>query len=208
MTFLKRLFLILINKDKKLLGADNPYSKLTDEELVGKIVAKNDTMLFGVLYDRYSRMVYNKCYGFSKSQDEAEDLTQDVFLMLFIKLASFKGRSKFSTWLYSFTYNFCVNYVNRNKQRKMSDKSIPMDDAEYKLTEEVSDESIYEMKASKLAKSLDMVSPEDKSILLLKYQDGASIKELCDLLEIGESAVKMRLKRAKTKLLEIYNNLK
>ncbi|MDT0608599.1 RNA polymerase sigma factor [Croceitalea rosinachiae] len=208
MTFLKRLFLILINQDKKLLGADNPYSQLTDEELVTKIVAKNDTMLFGVLYDRYSRMVYNKCYGFSKSQDEAEDLTQDVFLMLFIKLASFKGKSKFSTWLYSFTYNFCVNYVNRNKQRKMSDKSIPMDNAEYKLSEEVPDESIYEMKASRLAKSLDMVSPEDKSILLLKYQDGTSIKELCDLLEIGESAVKMRLKRAKSKLLEIYNNLK
>ena len=208
MTFLKRLFLILIHKDKKSLGTDNPYSQLTDEELVSKIVAKNDTMLFGVLYDRYSRMVYNKCYGFSKSQDEAEDLTQDVFLLLFIKLASFKGRSKFSTWLYSFTYNFCVNYVNRNKQRKMSDKSIPMDDAEYKITEEVSDESIYEMKASKLAKSLEMVSPEDKSILLLKYQDGASIKELCDLLEIGESAVKMRLKRAKVKLLEIYNTFK
>jgi len=207
-TFLKRLFLILIHKDKKSLGTDNPYSHLTDEELVTKIVAKNDTMLFGVLYDRYSRMVYNKCYGFARSQDEAEDLTQDVFLMLFVKLASFKGRSKFSTWLYSFTYNFCVNYVNRNKQRKMSDKSIPMDDAEYKLTEDVPDESIYEMKAHKLEKAMNMVSAEDKSILLLKYQDGASIKELCDLFEIGESAVKMRLKRAKAKLLEIYNTLK
>ncbi|MDT0541077.1 MULTISPECIES: RNA polymerase sigma factor [Croceitalea] len=207
MTFLKRLFLILINQDKKSLGADNPYSKLTDEELVSRIVAKNDTMLFGVLYDRYSRMVYNKCYGFSRSQDEAEDLAQDVFLMLFIKLASFKGKSKFSTWLYSFTYNFCVNYVNRNKQRKMSDKSVPMETTEYKLTEEVPDESIYEMKASKLAKALEMISAEDKSILLLKYQDGASIKELSDLFEIGESAVKMRLKRAKAKLLEIYNTL-
>jgi len=206
-TFLKRLFLILINQDKKSLGADNPYSKLTDEELVSRIVAKNDTMLFGVLYDRYSRMVYNKCYGFSRSQDEAEDLAQDVFLMLFIKLASFKGKSKFSTWLYSFTYNFCVNYVNRNKQRKMSDKSVPMEATEYKLTEEVPDESIYEMKASKLAKALEMISAEDKSILLLKYQDGASIKELSDLFEIGESAVKMRLKRAKAKLLEIYNTL-
>ena len=208
MTFLKRLFLILINKDKKSLGADNPYSKLTDEELVSKIVAKNDTMLFGILYDRYSKVVYNKCYGFSRSQDEAEDLTQDVFLMLFIKLASFKGKSKFSTWLYSFTYNFCVNYVNRNKQRKMSDKSVPMDTAEYKLTEEVPDESIYEMKANKLEKALNMVNAEDKSILLLKYQDGASIKELSSLFEIGESAVKMRLKRAKAKLLEIYNTLK
>ncbi|WP_350287942.1 RNA polymerase sigma factor [uncultured Croceitalea sp.] len=207
MTFLKRLFLILINQDKNSLGAGNPFAELSDEVLVKKIVAKNDTLLFGVLYDRYAKMVYNKCYGFARSQDEAEDLTQDVFLLLFIKLASFQGRSKFSTWLYSFTYNFCVNYVNRNKQRKMSDKSIPMDDAEYKLADEVPDESIYEMKAHKLDRALNLVSAEDKSILLLKYQDGASIKELSNLFEIGESAVKMRLKRAKAKLLETYNTL-
>ncbi len=207
MTFLKRLFLILINQDKRSLKADDAYSQFTDEELVQKIVANNNALFFGVLYDRYSKMVYNKCYGFAKSKDEAEDLTQDVFLMLFVKLASFKGRSKFSTWLYSFTYNFCANYVNRNKQRKMSDNSIPMDDAEYRLTEEVPDESIYELKASKLEKALELVSPEDKSILLLKYQDGASIKELSEVLELGESAIKMRLKRAKSKLLEIYNTL-
>ncbi|NQZ44033.1 MAG: RNA polymerase sigma factor [Flavobacteriaceae bacterium] len=206
MTFLKRLFLILINQGRKSLGKDDPYKGYTDEELVQKVVATNNTLLFGVLYDRYAKMVYNKCYGFARSQDEAEDLTQDVFLQLFIKLASFKGRSKFSTWLYSFTYNFCVNYVNRNKQRKMSDKSIPVDDAEYRLAEEVPDESIYELKANRLELALTEIGAEDKSILLLKYQDGASIKELCELLDIGESAVKMRLKRAKSKLLEIYNN--
>ncbi|WP_082433356.1 RNA polymerase sigma factor [Flagellimonas eckloniae] len=208
MTFLKRLFLIIVNQSKKSLGIGHSYNTLTDEELVQKIVASNDTLLFGVLYDRYAKMVYNKCYGFSKSQDEAEDLTQDVFLMLFVKLASFKGKSKFSTWLYSFTYNFCVNYVNRNKQRKMSDNSVPMENTEYKLTEtEVPDESIYELKASRLDKALQLLTPEDKSILLLKYQDGASIKDLCELMEVGESAIKMRLKRAKAKLLEIYNTV-
>nr|WP_246865718.1 RNA polymerase sigma factor [Croceivirga thetidis] len=190
------------------MGKNSAFDKLSDEELVSKIVAKNDTLLFGVLYDRYVPMVYNKCYGFARSQDEAEDLTQDVFLMLFIKLASFKGKSKFSTWLYSFTYNFCVNYVNRNKQRKMSDKSVPVEETEYRLTEEeVPDDAIFEMKANKLDKALNEISAEDKSILLLKYQDGASIKELSELLEIGESAVKMRLKRAKAKLVETYKSL-
>ena len=189
-------------------GKDSLYDDWTDEELVEKIVAKNDTLLFGVLYDRYAKRVYNKCYGFAKSQDEAEDLTQDVFLQLFLKLASFKGKSKFSTWLYSFTYNFCVNYVNRNKQRKLSDKSVRLEQTEYKLTEEVPDESIYEMKAKTLESALNKISVEDKSILLLKYQDGASIKELAEVLDLGDSAVKMRLKRAKAKLLEIYNSIR
>ena len=208
MTFLKKLFLILINNlDKESSQADDPYANVSDEELVKRIVANNNPLLFGKLYDRYAKMVYNKCYGFARSQDEAEDLTQDVILQLFNKLKLFKGKSKFSTWLYSFTYNFCVNYVNRNKQRKMSDKSSPVEDSEYKLTEEVPEESLYEMKASKLREALELVSAEEKSILLLKYQDGASIKELVTLMELGESAVKMRLKRAKERLVETYNTL-
>ncbi|MEO2053673.1 RNA polymerase sigma factor [Flagellimonas beolgyonensis] len=189
------------------METEDLYAHLSDEELVEQIVANNDPLLFGKLYDRYAKMVYNKCFGFATSESEAEDLTQDVFLQLFIKLRTFKGRSKFSTWLYSFTYNFCVNYVNRNKQRKMSDQSVQVDETEYKLTEEIPDESLFEMKADKLKKSLALLSAEDKSILLLKYQDGASIKELVTLLELGESAVKMRIKRAKERLLEIYNTL-
>ena len=207
-TFLRKLCLILIGKQTNSnLGKNNPYNDLTDLELVERITKDNNTMLFGVLYDRYARMVYNKCYGFARSEDEAEDLTQDVFLMLFLKLKSFQGRSKFSSWLYSFTYNFCVNYVNRNKERKMSDQSSPIDQSEYKLTEEISDESLFEMRSDKLKRALDLIDPEDKKILLLKYQDDVSIKELQELLEISESAVKMRLKRAKARIVETYNNL-
>lgn len=208
MTFFKKLFLILIsNPDKKFLETEDLYAHLSDEELVEQIVANNDPLLFGKLYDRYAKMVYNKCFSFAKSESEAEDLTQDVFLQLFIKLRTFKGRSKFSTWLYSFTYNFCVNYVNRNKQLKIRDQSVQVDESDYKLSEDVPDESLYEMKADKLKKSLDLISAEDKSLLLLKYQDGASIKELVELMDLGDSAVKMRLKRAKERLLEIYNTL-
>ena len=75
------------------------------------------------------------------------------------------------------------------------------------MTEEVPDEQLLELKAQKLGEAMEQLSPENKSLLLLKYQDGASIKELTDLLEIGESAVKMRLKRAKAKLVEQYNLL-
>ena len=181
--------------------------KLTDEELVFKIVKDNNSQLFAVLYDRFSKVVYNKCYSFSKNKEEAEDLTHDVFIRLFVKLKTFKGTSKFSTWLYSFTYNFCVNYVNRDKGRKISDKANNIEDTEYKLSVEVTDESLLELQVEKLKRALEMIPAEDKSLLLLKYQDGISIKELEDILEIGSSAVKMRLKRAKARVIETYNSL-
>jgi len=181
--------------------------KMTDEELVRNIVKNNNMMLFSILYDRYSQVIYNKCYGFAKSPAEAEDLTQDVFLMLFVKLGSFQGRSKFSSWVYSFTYNFCVNYVNRNKSRKISDKSDSIAEDPNKLGVQIDDDSILEMRSVKLKKALDLIDPEDKSILLLKYQDDVTIKELAVLMEIGESAVKMRLKRAKARIAELYNKI-
>lgn len=185
MTLLRKLCLIIIRKEfERKDTVQDPYGHISDEELVKTIVIDRDTALFGVLYDRYAKMVYNKCYGFSKTQKEAEDLTQDIFLSLFVKLASFEGRSKFSTWLYSFTYNFCVNYVNRDKGRKISDKSNSIAEREIDLPMEVTDESLLALQVSKLKKVLDMIPAEDKSLLLLKYQDGVSIRELEDLLEL------------------------
>jgi len=182
---------------------------MSDEELVMNIVADNNSKLFGVLYDKFSKKVYNICYGFARDEDEAKDLTQDVFLKLFVKLASFKGKSKFSTWLYSFTYNHCVNYVTRNTAKKFEKQSVDYTDIENLSEDEEDDTSFLSMKVDKLKVALELISPEEKMILLLKYQDGLSIKEITGVLEIGESAVKMRIKRAKDKLVTVYtNNLK
>jgi len=189
------------------LKVDQNLKNLSDEDLVKAIVEKNDTLLFGILYDRFDKLVYNKCRGFSRSDDEAEDLTQDIFLKLFVKLNSFKGRSKFSTWLYAFTYNHCVNYVNRSTAKKIEKQSVDADNLkdDYYDSDD-NDDSIRNLKVEKLKEALEKISPEEKMILLLKYQDSLSIKDLTGVLDIGESAVKMRLKRAKEKLVNVYNN--
>lgn len=189
------------------MKVNQDFKDLSDEDLVRDIVSSNDTLLFEILYDRYAKVVYNKCVGFSKSEDEAEDLTQDIFLKLFVKLNTFKEKSKFSTWLYAFTYNHCVNYVNRNTAKKIEKKSVDaakIEDTSYSQEEE--DNSINQLKIEKLKEALELVSPEEKMILLLKYQDYLSIKELEGILNIGESAVKMRLKRAKEKLINVYTS--
>lgn len=177
---------------------------MSDEDLVKAIVSTNDTLLFEILYDRYATLVFNKCFGFAKDEDEAKDLTQDVFLKLFVKLASFKGTAKFSTWLYAFTYNHCVNYVTRNTAKKIEKQSVDYTDIE-DLSEVEDESSFLTMKVDRLQAALELISPDDKMILLLKYQDFLSIKDIESVLGIGESAVKMRLKRAKDKLIAVYN---
>lgn len=181
---------------------------LDDEQLVANIVETNNTDLFAVLYDRYAEVIYNKCLGFTNSVEEAQDLTHDILVQLFIKLRTFKGKSKFSTWLYALTYNFCVNYVQRGKKKtqvKLENDGTLQDF--YDRESEIDEGYIYKMKSEKLKVALEKIEPNDKMILLMKYQDDLSVKEIQKVLELNMSAVKMRLSRARKRLLEIYQNL-
>ena len=204
-TFLKKLCLNLVITNYRL-KTKQISKNLSDEELVQQIVKDNDTMRFEILYDRFSERVYNKCLGFARDSDEAQDLAQDVFLKLFVKLSSFKGNSKFSTWLYAFTYNHCVNYVNRNTAKKIEKQSVGTERLEDEV-DEIEDVSMLSLKAKKLKNALEEISADEKMIILMKYQDSLSIKEIASSLDIGESAVKMRLKRSKEKLIKVYENI-
>lgn len=190
-------------------SSKNSESLLSDDELIEKIITTNDAILFGKLYDRYSKKVFNKCYSFVKNDAEAKDLTQDIFLKLFIKLNKYKAQSKFSTWLYSFTYNFLVNYKKRDQLKKLGERweRLNKNDNYLAAVDDIEDEELFELKAAKLDKALERIEPADKAILLLKYQDEVSIKDMQVLLNIGESAVKMRLKRARIKVVEAHNKL-
>lgn len=179
---------------------------IEDELLVAQIVASNDTYLFALLYDRYSEKVYAKCLSFSKSTIEAQDLTHDIFIQLFLKLKTFKAHSKFSTWLYSFTYNFCLNYVQRD-QKKKRETFENLTHENLSIEDEIPDTEIYQMKTDKLKVAMEKIDPSEKMILLMKYQDDFSINEIKGSLNLSESAVKMRIKRAKAKLIEIYHTL-
>ena len=196
---------LLINQKK--LKTDTSYHNLSDEELVMHIVKTKNTLLFGVLYDRYIKLVYNKCYGFAASEDEAKDLTQEIFIKLFIKLGKYKLKegAKFSSWLFVFVYNHCVNYVRRNEAKKIQMQAIRLDEREDLLIDEPNDEDLFQLKVERLGKVLKLIPPEDKSLLMLKYKEELSIKELAKLLEVGESAIKMRLKRAKTRVIKVYD---
>lgn len=182
-----------------------PY-KLTDELLVELIVSSKDPLLFKVLYERYLFKVFNTCLSFSNNNQEAEDICQDIFLKLLDKIHTFKGASKFSTWLYSFTYNHCVNYFHRNKVKKFEKNTSNIEQICNEVIAQSSDEDLVQMiKLEKLNEALELIPFEDKQILILKYKEFKSVKDLMDLHNAGESAIKMRLKRAKEKLLGVYN---
>ncbi|KJD36315.1 RNA polymerase sigma-70 factor [Tamlana sedimentorum] len=177
---------------------------MTDENIITRILEHNETQYFEIIYDRYSKHIYNKCFSFVKNEDEAKDLTQDIFLKLYLKLSSFKGKSKFSTWVYSFTYNYCINYVNRNAKRKYEMRlNENFDIQNYGETID-SSESLQLKAEEELVKAIKKLPIKDRIILELKYQKNLTIKAIETELGLGASAVKMRIKRAKARLAENY----
>ncbi len=177
---------------------------LSDLELINLIVTKNQSDHFQHIYLRYSKLVYNKCLSLSNDMDVAKDLTHDIFLKVFLNLSTFKGNAKFSTWLYSITYNFCINYLK--KERKPSENNEEMHDITDEEGEKLEQE-LLKIKVDCLQKVLNAISIENKSILLMKYQEEYSIREIADILELSESAVKMRIKRAKAQAVEANKKL-
>jgi RNA polymerase sigma-70 factor (ECF subfamily) len=172
---------------------------LKDEELVALYVDSQKNIYFEEIYERYANKVYRKCYSFVYNQAKAEDFTHDIFLKLIVKIGTFKETSKFSTWLYSITYNFCMDQIRVTKKNQ----EVALE-GDYEPADDYEDQDLMQMQGSQLNKSLEKIPSDEKALILMKYQDDFSIKEIADTLKITESAVKMRLLRSKEKLKKLY----
>ena len=181
--------------------ASTTYMKnVSDEELVRLFIESQKDVYFEHLYERYADKVYRKCLSFVKDEAKAEDFTHDIFLKLVLSLSSYKEHAKFSTWLYSITYNFCVDKVRTSKKLQ----EVALEENFDGIIDDTEDAELKEIEARRLRETLHQVSPEERSILLMKYQEDLSIKDIAEMLGVTESAVKMRLKRAKEKVRALY----
>ncbi len=181
---------------------------LSDQEIIEYFLESGDQKLLSALYQRYSKSVYYKCIALLKHEENAKDLTHDIFLKAFLKLSTLKDPARFGGWLKSITYNMCINQLNiKGKIRK---ESIDEEDNYIQLTaDETEKEAKLELEISldQLEALMQKLSEVDRMILVMRFQDDMSIKEIQEALDIGESAVKMRLKRAKARLAKLFEKL-
>lgn len=192
------MFINLLNP----LMSSGVKSALTDDEVIEKYLTTSDPKYYSILYDRYSTKVFSKCISLLKSESRAEDATQDIFIKILMNLSKFSGKSKFSTWIYSITYNYCIDMIRRKKK----DPSLLVDNIAdtHDSVEDVDEKFLLETNIARLKIILEDIPIADKSILLMKYQDSLSIKEIGGILDKSESAIKMKIKRAKLKFKKSY----
>ncbi|WP_460944207.1 RNA polymerase sigma factor [Spirosoma daeguense] len=175
-------------------------TSLTDEQMIRQYLSSQPDECFKVIYNRYVKKVYRRCLSMTKDSAKAQDFTHDIFLKVFDKLDRFQERSAFSTWLYSIAYNYCSDQLRQAKRFQLStmDENLP-----YASTE--TDESQVHEESIQLVNRLMLsLSDREQALLRLKYEEGVSIEELALKYEVSESAIKMRLKRARQKVQTVY----
>ena len=173
----------------------------TDEELVFKIVETNSCQLLALLYGRFYKAIYNRCYGFSKNKEEAEDLTHDVFIRLFTKLKTFKGNSKFSTWLFSIVYNTTISFL-RKKQIHWEEINEDRVDYQFGSTETASDLFKSEERMKYINEALSKMGEQQQVLVQLFYLEELSMKEIEEIIGIKMNSIKIGLMRARQNLLK------
>lgn len=185
-----------------LLGKGNSKT-ISDEDAVTKYLETQRSFFFDLLYERYAPKIFAKSISLLKDEALAQDATQEIMMKLLLNLSKFNHQSKFSTWVYSITYNFCIDKIRRRKK----DPSINVDDFSQidREDDDIEDQKLMGVKIERLKIILEKISVNDKSILLMKYMDNMSIKEISEITSKSESAVKMRIKRAKQKFVQIHN---
>ncbi len=177
---------------------------LTDEQVVERVLAGEQQYL-EVLYDRYSGKIFHKCLSIIKDRESAKDCTHDIMVKIFMNLAGFKGRSAFSLWVHSITYNFCMDFVSKRKRTDHTDYNETEKEFVSEDEEELENKIIHDAKLVELENAFEKLNPDDRILLMMRYQDGMSVKDISESLQVGESAIKMRLKRSRDRLADLID---
>lgn len=165
-----------------------------------------DEEAFGEFTAAYEKQIYNYCLRQTRNAEDAEDLTQEVFLRAWRGLPNFAGRCTLRTWLYQIAVNTCVDLARKKARRPVTVPLTVETDGEEQVREipdtENAPETILSGKMTResIRKGLEALGEEQRRIVILRDISGLSYQEIADTLGITEGTVKSRLSRARGKL--------
>jgi len=166
-----------------------------------KKAARGNKGAFKIIYDRSSAMVYNIALRITNCPEDAQEVTQDVFLNVHKNLPHFQFRSSFNTWIYRITINTAINAYK--KYSKLRNRNITYNDnIQEKNTAFLNNGSLESNdKEESLKKLLNRLNPEQRACMLLRVIEGMKYRQIADVLNININTVRSRIKRARQTLL-------
>lgn len=160
-----------------------------------KKASKGDLGSFKIIYDKTAGFVYNVALRVLNSKEDAEEITQEVFLVVYKKLKDFRFESSLKTWIYRITVNRAVNMAKKKSREKMIT-------AEYEKEVYVNSvKAVQERPGAETAQELlSALDPDQRACLALRSIEGLSYKEISNLLKVNINTVRSRLRRARERI--------
>lgn len=177
-----------------------------DQDIIDEVL-KGQTNAFSGLVDKYKDMVFTLAFRLMKDKRLSDEMSQTVFIKIYKKLNSFKGQSKFSSWIYRITYNTCLDEL---RKRGKNYKFVQINDfTEHEVL--TVESALDQMKKDELTETikigLEELPGEMAFLITLYYFEDNSIKEIAESLNIKENNAKVKLHRARLKLTEILKHI-
>jgi RNA polymerase sigma factor (sigma-70 family) len=172
-----------------------------DEVLNGKQNA------FTWLVNRHKDHAYNLAIKICGNHEEAEEIAQDAFIKAYRSLGQFKMKSSFATWLYRIVYNTAISLVRTRKKAPLSLEDFPADAADFIGISSSEEEAEAEYRSSLLNFALQKISAEERGLIGLYYYDELTTDEIAGITGTGKSNIKVKLFRARQKMIEIIEKV-
>jgi RNA polymerase sigma-70 factor (ECF subfamily) len=185
---------------------------LNENELI-TLLKKKDRKAFKEIVERCQNMVYNTAIGLLQNAEDAEDTAQEVFMQVYESISSFKGESKFSTWIYRITVSKSLDHLRKKKRKKRfafiqrlygKDEGLMIDPPDF-FHPGVKIEN--KENAAVLFKAIDQLPSNQKIAFILNKIENLSYKEISQVMKSSESSVDSLLQRAKKNLQKKFERL-
>jgi len=185
----------------------------SEEAALVRRVQARDEIAFREIVERYQAKIFSIIYGILRNHNDAEDIAQQVFSKIYFSIKNFDFRSSLLTWIYKITVNECYDYLRKKRVRKLVYESDFSEEDSQRMqnTETAIDQGppVDTQLAQRdlVVKLLGRLSVEDRSLLLLKEVEGHSVEELSQMTGMNENTIKVKLFRARQKLVKAAQRL-
>lgn len=178
---------------------------MNEQDLIQSILDGN-TQAFSVLLNRYQRPIHSLVRQIVSNREDAEELTQDVFIKAFRKLDTFKGGSSLSTWLYRIAWNTAVSATRKKRLEYPEFDENQFANLPDETVDEVLSKEDDERQLRQLERAVELLRPEEKALITLYYTENKPMTEVAQILDISSDNAKVKLHRTRKKLVLLLNN--
>ncbi|TAI48317.1 RNA polymerase sigma factor [Flagellimonas allohymeniacidonis] len=174
-----------------------------DQQLIQQTL-NGDSRAFAQLVEKYQEYVFTIVIRMLKVREEAEEVAQDIFIKVYESLSSFKGESKFSTWLYRIAYRKALDQIRKNKNRVQAFELMEeLTEDKHVLASNPSEVMEEQERNQRIKQCIHQLGHTEAALITFFYFDELSIKEIASITELSEDNVKVKLHRSRKKLYDL-----